>query len=94
MSVLEPRTLYKYVTRQRVLNCIPEVGDGTLRATQPAALNDPFECAVDALYVIRDEREENQKLAKVLTEINENKGIVAGFYPQAQFCAKLDCLAG
>ena len=75
MSVLEPRTLYKYVTPQRVLNCIPEVGDGTLRATQPAALNDPFECAVEALYVIPDEREENRELAKVLTEINENKPV-------------------
>ena len=35
--------LYKYVTVQRALTCIPELGDGTLRATQPAALNDPFE---------------------------------------------------
>ena len=35
--------LYKYVTAQRALTCIPELGDGTLRATQPAALNDPFE---------------------------------------------------
>ena len=31
--------LYKYVTANRALTCIPEVGDGTLRATQPAALN-------------------------------------------------------
>ena len=38
--------LYKYVTSERVLTCLPEVGDGTLRATQPAALNDPFECEV------------------------------------------------
>ena len=75
MSVSEPKTLYKYVTRQRVLNCIPEVGDGTLRATQPAALNDPFECAVETLYAIRDEREEDRKLAEVLTEINENKPV-------------------
>ena len=37
-------TLSKYVTARRALTCIPEVGDGTLRATQPAALNDPFEC--------------------------------------------------
>ena len=34
--------LYKYVTAQRALTCIPELGDGTLCATQPAALNDPF----------------------------------------------------
>ena len=65
--------LYKYVTPRRALTCIPEVGDGTLRATQPAALNDPFECAVTTLYVIKNESEENRKLAKVLTDINESK---------------------
>ena len=64
--------LYKYVTANRALNCIPEVGDGTLRATQPAALNDPFECAVTPLYVIRDASEENRLLAESLTEINES----------------------
>ena len=49
--------LYKYVTANRALTCIPEVGDGTLRATQPAALNDPFECAVAVAYVIPDASE-------------------------------------
>ncbi len=68
-------TLYKYVTSERALTCIPEVGDGTLRATQPAALNDPFECAVWALYVFRDKAEEDRELARVLTEINESKPI-------------------
>ena len=69
--------LYKYVTPRRALTCIPEVGDGTLRATQPAALNDPFECAVTPLYVIGDEAEENRRLAEVLTEINVNKPVTA-----------------
>ena len=77
LSVSEPRTLYKYMIPQRALNCIPEVGDGTLRATQPAALNDPFECAVATAYVFEDEAEEDRELAKVLTEINENKPISA-----------------
>ena len=77
LSVSEPRTLYKYMTPQRALNCIPEVGNGTLRATQPAALNDPFECAVATAYVFEDEAEEDRELAKVLTEINENKPISA-----------------
>ena len=77
LSVSEPRTLYKYMTPQRALNCIPEVDDGTLRATQPAALNDPFECAVATAYVFEDEAEEDRELAKVLTEINENKPISA-----------------
>ena len=70
--------LYKYVTSQRALTCIPEVGDGTLRATQPAALNDPFECAVTTTYTFPDEAEEDRELAKVLTEINENKPVTAG----------------
>ena len=67
--------LYKYVTSKRAIICIPEVGDGTLRATQPAALNDPFECAVITTYVIPDEAEENLQLAKVLTEINKSKSV-------------------
>ena len=67
--------LYKYVSSSRVITCIPEVGDGTLRATQPAALNDPFECAVTTTYVIPDQAEENRELAKVLTEINQSKPV-------------------
>ena len=65
--------LYKYVTHQRALTCIPEVGDGTLRATQPTALNDPFECAITPVYVFPSEEEENQELATILTGINENR---------------------
>ena len=64
--------LYKYVTANRALTCIPQVGDGTLRATQPAALNDPFECAVAVAYVIPDASEENRRLAEALTQINES----------------------
>ena len=67
--------LYKYVSPKRALTCIPEVGDGTLRATQPAALNDPFECAVRTLYNFREKADENRELAKVLTKINESTPI-------------------
>ena len=67
--------LYKYVTARRARTCMPQVGDGTLRATQPAGLNDPFECAVTTLYIIQDETEENRQLAKVLTEINQSKPV-------------------
>ena len=70
--------LYKYVTPRRALTCIPNVGDGTLRATQPAALNDPFECAVRTLYFIPEEAEENRQLAKILTNINESKPVTEG----------------
>ena len=63
--------LYKYMTAERVRTCLPEVGDGTLRATQPAALNDPFECAVRALFVEfgRDELRLNHEFAKALSSI-------------------------
>ena len=67
--------LYKYVTSRRALTCIPEVGNGTLRATQPASLNDPFECAVMTLYIIRDREDENRRLAKVLTDINDSRPV-------------------
>ena len=64
--------LYKYMTAKRALTCLPEVGDGTLRATQPAALNDPFECAVKPLFldVGWDELRLNQEFASVLSSIH------------------------
>ena len=62
--------LYKYVSAERALTCLPEIGDGTLRATQPSALNDPFESSVYKLFVERDEGEGNRRLSKVLTSIH------------------------
>ena len=76
--------LYKYVTSKRALTCIPEVGDGTLRATQPASLNDPFECAVRAMYVFPDETEEDRELARVLTEINKSRPITVDYVHRAR----------
>ena len=63
-----PRVLYKYMTAERALTCLPEVGDGTLRATQPAALNDPFECAVQLGTVVQED--DDQKLAQALSNIH------------------------
>ena len=61
--------LYKYVSAERALTCLPKVGDGTLRATQPSALNDPFECS--ALKVFVEERVRHDRvLAEVLTDLN------------------------
>ena len=77
--------LYKYVTSQRALTCIPEVGDGTLRATQPAALNDPFECAVTTKYYIPDEADENRRLARALTDINKSKQVTEKDVERARF---------
>ena len=44
--------LYKYMTAERVLACLPEVGDGTPRASQPAAMSDPFESAVKSVFAM------------------------------------------
>ena len=62
--------LYKYVPAKRVLTCFPEVGNGTLRATQPASLNDPFECSVMRLFVDQDKDKASERLAHVLSSIN------------------------
>ena len=67
--------LYKYVSAERALTCLPEIGDGTLRATQPAALNDPFECAVFKRFSERDEREGNRRLSEVLTSIHRSSPV-------------------
>ncbi len=64
--------LYKYVSSQRVLTCLPEVGDGTLRATQPSALNDPFECATAKKFVEKDSDAGNRRLSIVLTNIHHS----------------------
>ena len=66
-----PRLLYKYVTADRASTCLPEVGDGALRATQPAALNDPFECHVVKTFVERDVAEGNAEFARILTKLHE-----------------------
>ena len=68
--------LYKYVTSGRVFTCIPEVGDGTLRATQPAALNDPLECHFETLFN-PNQSDGAAKLADVLTSINERNPFTA-----------------
>ena len=61
--------LYKYMSAELALKCLPEVGDGTLRATQPSALNDPFECSAQKTFV--EEDRDSKKLAEVLSSINE-----------------------
>lgn len=68
--------LYKYIPGERVLSSIPEIGDGTLRATPPIALNDPFECAVLISGANSDKEQENARLAKELTAINEYKPVL------------------
>ena len=67
--------LYKYVPSSRVLNCLPEVGDGSLRVTQPASLNDPFECSAIGETVERDLDTANSEFARVLTSIHDAKPV-------------------
>lgn len=64
------KALYKYVTADRASACLPSGGNGALRATQPEALNDPFECAVRPVFVINDEKDANRQFAEVLSSIN------------------------
>ena len=80
------KILYKYMTSERVLTCLPEVGDGTLRATQPAALNDPFECAVGALFKDFgvDEARHNQEFAEALSSIPGTTPVTAYHVAQAR----------
>ena len=63
-----PEVLYKYMTAERALTCLPEVGDGTLRAAQPAALNDPFECAVQMGMAMSED--DDRQLAEALSNIH------------------------
>ena len=76
--------LYKYVTTTRALACLPDVGDGALRATQPVALNDPFECHVWKPFVEKDPAEGNKKLAHVLTELHETVPVTPEQVAQAR----------
>ncbi len=61
--------LFKYLSAERALTCLPEIEDGALRATQPAALNDPFECITKKVFEETDREAGNRELALTLTEI-------------------------
>ena len=80
------KILYKYMTAKRVLTSLPEVGDGTLRATQPAALNDPFECAVRAAFIDFgwDELRRNQEFADALSSIPGTTPVTGGDVARAK----------
>ena len=76
--------IYKYVTSERVLTCLPEVGDGTLRATQPSALNDPFECAVNKVFIEDNEEEADAELSSMLTHLNPVSPVTEGDVARAK----------
>lgn len=79
----DPTLLFKYVPDQRALTCLPEIGSGTLRATQPAALNDPFEChqKLDVFFAGSDP---NTRLALGLTELHARVPVTSEEVAEAQ----------
>ena len=76
--------LFKYVSGKRALACLPEIGDGSLRATQPAAMNDPFECAVLKVFAERDREVGNQQLADALTKVQPNSPVTSADVEEAR----------
>lgn len=65
----EPPVLYKYMSGDRALTVLPENGNGTLRATQPASLNDPLECATRCAAVYPNKSKETQEIVGALNSI-------------------------
>ena len=64
-----PKVLYKYIRCDRALEVLPETGNGALRATQPASLNDPFECAATCSARYSSEDKEVQEIVGLLNWI-------------------------
>ena len=64
------KVLYKYVSAERALRCLPKMGNGTLRATQPSALNDPFECSAQVYHIEIEEKHDHSIWLDVLNGIN------------------------
>ena len=78
------KTLYKYVSSTRALACLPEIGDGALRATQPSALNDPFECATMRNVSASPNDEDDNRLSISLTNINSHTPVTARHVAEAR----------
>ena len=70
------------------MTCLPEIGDGALRATQPSALNDPFECAADFRVwppgQAHDEAEIDRAFVRGLTDINKGSPVTSCMVRQAR----------
>ena len=65
----DPTVLYKYVPADRAVAILPDDGNGALRATQPAALNDPLECATLCSAVYPSEHDEAREILDTLNWI-------------------------
>ena len=69
IEIGDAELLFKYVSAERGDDVPSRDWDGALRATQPAAMNDPFECAMTKIFVETDRNRGNRELALTLTEI-------------------------
>ena len=61
--------MYKYISADRAAAVLPENGNGALRATQPAAFNDPLECATRISVVYPSEEKETHEMIEALNWI-------------------------
>ena len=68
-NVREPRVLYKYMSAERAIEVLPEGGNRALRATQPASLNDPLECATRCAAIYPSNDVEVREITDALNSI-------------------------
>jgi len=74
----KPTVLYKYLPTKIALKALPEGGgNGTLRATQPEALNDPLECATRSKAIYATSKSEWTEMVRVLNSITPRKPLSA-----------------
>ena len=76
--------LYKYMPADRALVCLPEIGNGTLRATPPIALNDPYESFVRKLRPDREQDLSDEQLVSLLRNIYSGKPLDITMIVQAR----------
>ena len=68
-NAVQPSVVYKYLSAERAIEVLPENGTGTLRATQPASLNDPLECANSCIAIYPTEEREVKEMLETLNWI-------------------------
>ena len=68
-NAMEPAVLYKYLAAERAVKALPDNGNGALRATQPASLNDPLECATRCSAVSPNDVKEVSVMVEALNSI-------------------------
>ena len=77
------KLLYKYITAERILNCLPQIGNGTLRATRVASLNDPFECAMVVGMRSMTDSQGIAEASEILSSLNPTTPVTEGDVKEA-----------